>query len=96
MDLGGEGDPGDRASDCKQLLITLLLWYMLWSKEAIPMANTLPVYARIGAELEEDAEDSLRREELDAKLWEGVRSLEAGRFRSADEVDAMFERKYGG
>ena len=92
MDLGGEGDSGDHASDCKQLLITLLLWYMLWRKEAIPMANTLPIYARIGAELKEDAEDSLRR----AERWEGVQSLETGCFRSTDEVDAMFERKYGG
>ena len=101
------------------------------------MANTSPVYARIDAELKENAEGilaqlgispssmiqmlysqiimrrgipfdvklpaskpvaegSLTREELDAKLWEGVRSLEAGRSRSTDEVDAMFERKYGG
>ena len=93
MDLGGEGDQGDHASDHKQLLITLLLRYMLWSKEAIPMANTSPVYARVSAELEETTEDSLRREELDAMLWEGVRSFETGHFRSADEVDAMFERK---
>lgn len=60
------------------------------------MANTSPVYARIGAELGKDTEDSFRREELDAKLWESVRSLETGHFRFADEVDAMFERKYGG
>ena len=60
------------------------------------MANTLPIYARIGAEFVEDTEDSLRRAELDAKLWEGVQSLETGCFRSTDEVDAMFERKYGG
>ena len=38
---------------------------------------------------------ALTREELDAELWKGIRSLEAGRSRSADEVDAMFERKYG-
>ncbi|MBE6909369.1 MAG: type II toxin-antitoxin system RelB/DinJ family antitoxin [Ruminococcaceae bacterium] len=42
------------------------------------------------------AAGSLTREELDAELWKGIRSLEAGRARSADEVDAMFERKYGG
>lgn len=60
------------------------------------MANTPPVYRRIDAELKEDAEGSFTREELEAKLWEGIRSLESGRFRTADEVDAMFERKYGG
>ena len=37
MAWGGEGDTGDRASDSKQLLITLLFWYMLWLKEAIPL-----------------------------------------------------------
>ena len=40
------------------------------------------------------AEGSLTREELDAELWKGIRSIEAGRTRSADEVDAMFEEKY--
>ncbi len=37
---------------------------------------------------------SLSREELDEELWRGIRSIKAGRSHSADEVDAMFERKY--
>ena len=41
------------------------------------------------------AAGSLTRDEFDAELWKGIHSLKAGRSHSADEVDAMFERKYG-
>ena len=40
------------------------------------------------------AEGALSREELDAELWKGVHSIQAGRTHTADEVDALFERKY--
>lgn len=66
-----------------------MLYSQIVMRRGIPFDVKLPVSKPI-------AEGSLTREELDAELWKGVRSIEAGRFHSADEVDAMFERRYGG
>lgn len=65
-----------------------MLYSQIVMKRGIPFDVKLSTAKPIAAE-------SFTREELDAELWKGVRSLQTGRSRSADELDAMFERKYG-
>lgn len=65
---------------------------MLYSQ--IVMHRGIPFDVKISAS-KPIAAGSLTRDELDAELWKGIRSLEAGHTHSADEVDALFERKYG-
>jgi len=66
-----------------------MLYSQIVMRKGIPFDVKLPDAKPIAA-------GSLSCEELDAELWKSVRSLDAGRAHSADEVDAMFERKYGG
>ena len=65
---------------------------MLYSQ--IVMHRGIPFDVKVPASTPITA-GSLTRDELDAELWKGIHSLKAGRSHSADEVDAMFERKYG-
>ena len=66
-----------------------MLYSQIVMKRGIPFDVKLPESKPITAA-------SLTRAELDEELWKGIHSLEAGHTHSAEEVDAMFERKYGG
>ena len=65
-----------------------MLYSQIVIRHGIPFDVTLDVKKPV-------AEGALTREQFNVELWKGVESMRAGRALSADEVDAVFERKYG-
>ena len=65
---------------------------MLYSQ--IVLRGGIPFDVRIPTE-KPVAAGALSREELDAELMKGVKSLKAGKDYSTDEVDSMLQREFG-
>ena len=95
--------------DCELLAICNQMKYNEEKKEAISMARTANVFARVEPEVKEQAEQvldrlgipmsnaygSLTKEQFNAEIEKGMEDIKAGRVYSADEVEAEMKQEFG-